>query len=83
VEDAAISGLTVEGNPEAESVIRFMDTKDVLMTATRAIGKAGLFIQVEGRESGGIVVEGGDLSKADRVVGFAAGAVETAVRVRQ
>ena len=43
VEDAAISGLSAAGNPSAESVLRFIDTKDVLLTATRVLTPAATF----------------------------------------
>jgi hypothetical protein len=33
VEDAAINGLSVEGNQQAESVVRFINSKQSLLTA--------------------------------------------------
>src|SRR5580704_6489240 len=35
VQDAAINGLSVQANPSAESALRFIDSKDVLLTAPR------------------------------------------------
>jgi hypothetical protein len=48
VEDAAINGLSVQGNAEAESLLRFIDSKQTLMTATRLLTPAAVFLQLEG-----------------------------------
>jgi hypothetical protein len=82
VTDAALLGVSAEGNVEAESVVRFVDSKDVLMTASRVLTPAAVFLDVEGAESANIVVEGGDLSKVAKPIAFAAGAEEKAVRLR-
>ncbi len=37
VEDVAVNGFSVQGNTEAESVLRFIDSKQVLMTAARVL----------------------------------------------
>jgi pectate lyase len=82
VEDAALYGLNVQGNPQAESVLRFIDSKQALLTASRVLTPAGPFLQVEGEGSGGIIVEGGDLSKSTSAVAFKNGAPETSVKLR-
>jgi hypothetical protein len=82
VEDAAFYGLSVQGNPQAESVLRFIDSKQALLTASRVLTPAGLFLQVEGESSDGIIVEGGDLSKSTSAVAFKSGAPETSVKLR-
>ena len=82
VTDAALSGVSAEGNIEAESVLRFVDSKDVLLTASRVPTPAGVFLRVEGPDNADIVIDGGDLSKAAKPLSFAAGAGEKAVRVR-
>jgi Glycosyl hydrolases family 28 len=82
VEDAAINGLSVEGHPDGESVLRFMDSKQALLTASRVLTPAAVFLRVEGESSNGIIVDGGDLSNAAQPTAFAAGAVETAVKLR-
>jgi hypothetical protein len=66
VTDAAINGLSAQGNPKAKSVLRFSETKDVLISAARVLTPAAQFLQVEG-DSQNINIEGGDLSKAARV----------------
>jgi hypothetical protein len=68
VTDAAVRGLSAQGNPEASAVVRTIDAHDVLFTATRVLTPAAAFLQVEGAGSKGIVVDGGDLSKAKTAV---------------
>lgn len=82
VSDAAVNGLSVQGNLDAESVLRAIQTKDVLFTALRVLTPAALLLRVEGAASENIVVDGGDVAKAKRAVEFAAGATETSARVR-
>jgi hypothetical protein len=82
VDDAAIYGLSVQGNPQAASVLRFTDSRQALLTASRVLTPAGPFLQVEGELSDGIIVEGGDLSKSSSAVAFKNGAPETSVKLR-
>jgi polygalacturonase len=80
VTDAAVSGLSVQSQPEAESALRFIATRDVLLTASRLLGPAAVFLQVEGAESGGIKIDGGDVAKAAATLSFKAGALPEAVK---
>jgi len=82
VEDAAINGISVEGNTQAESVLRFIDTKQVLMTAARVLNRSSTFLQLEGPENSGIIVDGGDLSKAASPFTVKNGATESVVKLR-
>ncbi len=82
VEDAAIYGLNVQGNPQAESVLRFIDSRQALLTGSRVLTPSSTFLQVEGEGNDGIIVEGGDLSKATSVVAFKNGASENSVKLR-
>ena len=82
VEDAAFYGLSVQGNPQAESVLRFIDSKQALITASRVLTPAGPFLQLEGEGNDGIIVEGGDLSKSASPVAFKNGAAEKSVKLR-
>jgi hypothetical protein len=82
VEDVAISGLSAQGSKDAESLVRVMDSKQILMTATRVLGEAAVFMRVEGETSAGIMVDGGDLTGAEKRLAFANGAVEAAVKLR-
>jgi hypothetical protein len=83
VEDVAINGFSAQGNPQAESLIRFNDTRDVLFTAVRVLTPAAAFLRVEGAASQGITIDGGDLSKATESVTFGAAAPKTSVKLRQ
>ena len=71
VSDAAVNALSAQGNPQAESLLRFIETRDVLLSASRVLTPAAVFLQVEGAGSAAITVDGGDLAKA--TVGLAAG----------
>jgi hypothetical protein len=82
VENAAVTALDAQGTKEAESSLRFIDTKDVLLTASRLLAPAGIFLQVEGGESGGITIDGGDLSKAAKPLALKEGALPAAVKMR-
>jgi hypothetical protein len=82
VEDAAIYGLNVQGNPQAESVLRFIDSRQALLTGSRVLTASGPFLQLEGDGNDGIIVEGGDLSKATSAVAFKNGASEQSVKLR-
>ncbi len=82
VEDVAVNGFSAQGNRQAESLLRFIGTRDVLLSASRLLTPASVFLQVEGAGSQGITIDGGDLSKAEKPVAFSAGAPQTSVRVR-
>ena len=82
VQDAAITSLNVQGVKGAESALRLIDSQDVLLSGARLIAPAPIFLQVEGAESGTIIVDGGDLSKADKPLAFRNGARKEAVKLR-
>jgi hypothetical protein len=82
VEDAAINGLSLQADPKAESVARFIDSRDVLLSATRVTTPGPVFLRVEGAASRGITIDGGDLSKSSSAVSVGAGAMESGVKVR-
>jgi polygalacturonase len=82
VEDAAFNGFSVQGNPSAESVMRFIDSKQTLITAARVLTPSSPFLQLEGDDNEGIIIDGGDLSRASAPVVLKNGATETAVKVR-
>lgn len=82
VTDASVSALSAQGNPEAASVLRLVETRDVLFSASRVLTPAAVFVQVEGAGSKGITVDGGDLSKAASAVRLGAGAAKDAVKLR-
>jgi hypothetical protein len=82
VSGASVRGLSVQGNREAESVVRFIDTKDVLMSGTHLLTPSAPFLQIEGAANEGITLEGGDVSKATAPVAYKNGASETSVKLR-
>jgi Glycosyl hydrolases family 28 len=82
VEDAALYGLNVQGNPQAESVLRFIAAKQTLIAAARVLTPSSTFLQLEGKDNDGIIVEGGDLSKAVSITAYKDGASEQAVKLR-
>ena len=82
VSDAAMSALSVRGNPAAKSVLRFVETKDVLLTAPRVLTQASAFLEVDGAASAGITIDGGDVSKSSVPVTFGSGAAKDAVKLR-
>ena len=82
VADAAVNGLSAHGNPQAESVLRFVETRDVLLTACRVLTPAAAFLRAEGESCAAIVVDGGDLSKATVLTSLERGAAVAAIKVR-
>ena len=82
VEDVSLLGVSVEGNASAESVMRFRNTRDALITSPRVLGAGAVFLQVEGAQSESIQVEGGNISKASKPLAVTAGAKQNAVRIR-
>jgi len=82
VQDAAVTGLNVQGVKDAESALRFIDTHDVFLNAPRLTASTPVFLQVEGADNGNITVDGGDLLKAAKPVAFKSGAKRKAVKLR-
>jgi hypothetical protein len=82
VQDAAINGLSVQANPSAESALRFIDSKDVLLTAPRLLTSTTTFLQVEGTANERITIDGGDVSKAQKPLSLKNNANAAAVKIR-
>ncbi len=82
VSGAALGGLAVDGNPEAKSALRLIESQDVLVTAPQLLTPAAVFLEVDGAASHAITVDGGDVSKAANVLVLAEGAAQQAVKVR-
>ena len=82
VTDAAVNGLSVQGDKDAESVLRFIDSQDILLSATRLMKPAAIFLQVEGGNNETITIDGGDISKAAAPLAFKNGADEKSVKLR-
>jgi hypothetical protein len=71
-------GLSAQGSVESE-MIRIINSKDVLIAASRVLSNAAVFLQVEGSACEGIVVNGGDLRKALKPLVLEKGAGKDAV----
>lgn len=82
VADAAVNGLSAQGNSKAEALLRFIETREVLLTAARVLTPAAALLKLEGGATSGITVDGGDISKAAKPVAFSAGATAKAVKLR-
>lgn len=82
VNEAAFSSLVVQGNKDAESVLRFINSENIFMSATRLLTPATVFAQVEGSRNGYIRIDGGDISKAERPFAFVNGAKKNSVKTR-
>lgn len=83
VEDAAVNGLSAQGDKGTESLLRFSESRDVLLSAMRVLTPVPVFLQVEGAGSRNIKVDGGDLSKAEAPHAFKTGADPKSVRLRE
>lgn len=78
VQDASITGVSAKGSADAE-LFRIINSKDVLIASCRVLSNAAAFLQVEGDLCEGIVVNGGDLRKAQKPLVFERGAGKNAV----
>ena len=83
VHDAVVRGITMQGSAEAESVIRFQNVSDVLVSSPRVTDEAACFLRVEGERTSRVTVEGGDVRKAVKMLTLANGAADSAVRLRE
>jgi hypothetical protein len=80
VEDVAIDGFSGQVNAEAESLLRFTDTREALLTACRVLNPCNAFLDVEGQSSADITIAASDLSKATTPLVFSRGGSKEAVR---
>jgi polygalacturonase len=81
VEDAAVNGLSAHGNVGSESLLRFADTRQTLLTACRVLTPCKTFLAVEGHSSEGIAIAASDLSRAAAPLAFSGGAKKEDVRL--
>jgi hypothetical protein len=81
VQDASMNQVSVQGS-SASSVIRLIDSKDILITATRLLTRASAFLRAEGKSTDGVIIDGGDLRKAAQSVSLEKGVSEKSVRIR-
>jgi len=82
VEDASLTTITVAGNPQSESALRLINSKEILLASPRLVDQGSTFMQIEGDKSQNITIDGGDISKAAKPLAFAAGALDRSVKLR-
>jgi len=82
VHDATIFNLTTQGNATTESLLRFMNASEVLVTGPRILDTASVFLRVEGSASRAITIESGDLSAATTTFTIADRADASVVKMR-
>src|SRR4030095_5419442 len=82
VSDATVNGLTVQGGPDARSLVRVKDAHDILLVASRVLGRAAVFLELVGQNNSTVTIDGGDLSKTAKPLIFSGGATPNAVRLR-
>jgi Glycosyl hydrolases family 28 len=80
--DVTLTGVAAQSDPQAKSVIRLIESNDVLITSPRVLSPAPVFLSVEGASSKSVTIEGGDISKAKVPEVHGAG-LENAVKVRR
>jgi hypothetical protein len=79
VQDASLTGVSAQGNKNDNALMRFINSKDVLISACRVLSPVACFLSVEGERNEGIQVNGGDLRKAVKKLAFKDGGKESAV----
>jgi hypothetical protein len=82
VQDAAINGLSVQGSMTAESLLRVVNSKDLLFTAVRVLTPCRALLSLEGTSNQGITIDGGDIRKAKKQALYRAGANEKSLKIR-
>ncbi|MDP4283719.1 MAG: glycosyl hydrolase family 28 protein [Bacteroidota bacterium] len=81
VEDASVNGLSVQGEKTAESVVRFIDSKFILLNAVRSLTESSVFMQVEGAACNDISMYASDISKSIKPLKFSNGASNRSVKM--
>jgi polygalacturonase len=80
VRDATLSAVAAAGTANgATPVFRIRQGKDILLSATRVLTRAAVLLQAEGEQTEAITVDGGDLSKTERMLVLGGGASDKAV----
>ena len=84
VHDAVMTSVSVQGNADAESTMRFMDSSDVLITSPRVLGDAAVYLRAWiDADSSHITIEGGDISHAKTPFDLVDGSKQESVKIRQ
>ena len=80
VEDATLEGMTATAT-DAESLVRLVACKDILISSPRALSSGKTFLEVEGDASENIKVQGGDISRRARTAVLRDGASKASVTI--
>ena len=83
VEDVSATGLSVGADAAVESALRFIETRQVLLTSPRLLSTTKVFLQIRGSNSTEIRLEGGDVRRAANIFAFRDGATHSAVDSNQ
>jgi hypothetical protein len=81
VSDAMVSAFSAESDAKAESLLRFTNVREILLSACRMLTTGAAFLHLNGPANGDIRIDGGDISKAAKPVTFSGGATSKAVKV--
>ncbi|ACU02939.1 glycoside hydrolase family 28 protein [Pedobacter heparinus] len=82
VQDAAINGLSLQGSTTAPSLLRIVNSKDLLFTATRVLSPCKVLLSLEGKSNEAITIDGGEFIKAITKVVYSGGANEKSLKLR-
>lgn len=79
VADFHLSEGTAAVSPDAEAVLRLQNVQGAWIRQTRPLGRTQTFVQIEGKESRGVLLSGNDLRTAGQAFSLAAGAASDSV----
>jgi hypothetical protein len=82
VNDASVSALSIQGNTDAEALIRVTDSRDVLLSGTRVLTPTSTLLKLVGPNNAALAIDGGDLTKVARVLVVSGGASRRSVRIQ-
>ncbi|MGN6368856.1 MAG: glycoside hydrolase family 28 protein [Phycisphaerae bacterium] len=82
VADAQVAGLAVQGNLNADAALRLRDCRDVVVRSPRMLSAARVFARIEGPQTAGVIIGGGDVSRAAKPLETLAGVPEGAVHLQ-
>ena len=68
VQGLDISRLRAQGTPESKALIKLLNSQDVLVSNTRLLSNIGLFMQIQGEDTRGIMLCANKLLKAKRII---------------
>jgi polygalacturonase len=81
VSDAGVHAMSAEANPKADSLLRFRNVREVLLSACRVLTAGAAFLHLVGPDNANIRIDGGDISKAAKPLVLSRGATAKAVKL--